>query len=386
MSQPDQGPIYELIIVGAGPAGLSTALVLAKLRPDLSDKIIVLEKAAFPRPKLCGGGLTYDAERMLEKFGLDVNELPNTTSDVIELKFHSISFNYKVSPHSLRTVDRQEFDDWFYRAAIKAGARINTGITVQRVTQNNEYVVISTDHGEYHAKHVLIANGSNSIFLEKNDHRGKAKVIEIILPISKHAFENPLFDLSAKSDGYNGYYWAFPSNDHHGQTLNIGLYDANVMPREKKYRSIEALAKWAKHQNIHFDANKVKGAPINLLIDKPIVQQGRRYFIGDAVGVDALLGEGISFSLGYGAIAGKFFSEALGQEETPNFQAYFEKTKLFKTLKRRSLFAKLFYYFHWDWTTATLWSFFSRPINFLMRYYHAGWSDEIELEQVNLRT
>lgn len=380
MSQPDSGMIYDLIIVGAGPAGLSTALVLSKLRPDLRDKILVLEKETFPRHKLCGGGLTYDAERMLEKFGLDINELPNTTSAVIELKFHSISFNYKVSPHSLRTVDRQEFDAWLYQGALAAGARIRTGTTVQQITENTDHVTISTNNGDLQAKYVVIANGSRSTFLERNDQRVKAKVIEIILPISEHPFKDPVFDLSAKSDGYNGYYWAFPSNDQSGKTLNIGLYDANVMPRNKKNRSIEALTNWAAKHNIQFNPSDVKGAPINLLLGKPIVQRGRKYFIGDAVGVDALLGEGISFSLGYGTVAGKFFANALDQVAIPDFRSHFEKTKLYKTIKRRALYAKLFYFFHWDWTTATLWAFFSRPINFLMRYYHAGWSDEIELD------
>jgi glycine/D-amino acid oxidase-like deaminating enzyme len=50
--------IYDVIIIGAGPSGLSTALHLHKYRPSITSSLLVLDKAAFPRDKLCGGGLT----------------------------------------------------------------------------------------------------------------------------------------------------------------------------------------------------------------------------------------------------------------------------------------------------------------------------------------
>ena len=57
---------YDVLIIGAGPAGLSTALHLARRAPHLVPRVLVLEKARHPRPKLCAGGLVADAEVLLE--------------------------------------------------------------------------------------------------------------------------------------------------------------------------------------------------------------------------------------------------------------------------------------------------------------------------------
>ena len=56
---------HDILIIGAGPAGLSTALHLAQLAPELVGRTLILEKAHHPRPKLCGGGLLPYVEVIL---------------------------------------------------------------------------------------------------------------------------------------------------------------------------------------------------------------------------------------------------------------------------------------------------------------------------------
>jgi flavin-dependent dehydrogenase len=49
----ENNPVRNVIIIGGGPSGLSTALHLAKNFPQLTPRLLILEKARYPRPKLC---------------------------------------------------------------------------------------------------------------------------------------------------------------------------------------------------------------------------------------------------------------------------------------------------------------------------------------------
>lgn len=371
---------FDLIIIGAGPAGLSTGLALSRLRPNTLERTLILEKEHFPRRKLCGGGLTRDAETLLEKLGLDVTEIPSIPSPEIQLRFHKFTFSYRTPPSALRVVDRMTFDNWMLRKALDAGVRIRFGEKVVKVERTDEKAVVTAENARYRAKYVIVANGSRSTLLQPNSARNKAKLIEVVLHKQQHHFTAPLFDLSAKSDGFNGYYWAFPSITNGERTLNIGLYDANLSKRWKPRGAIESLRAWATQFGLTFENDQVAGAPINLLFGKPVAEDGQISYIGDAVGTEALLGEGISFAIGSGVLAAKYFSSAKIRAEYPSFQNYFERSPLRRSLYLRSIFARIFYFFYWDWTTATLWRVFHPLINLITRYWLLGWASKIELD------
>ena len=77
---PNTNP-YAVIIVGAGPAGISTALHLAKRSSEFIGRTLILEKAQHPRHKLYGGGILPDAEAVLQQLGLDICEVPHVDVD-----------------------------------------------------------------------------------------------------------------------------------------------------------------------------------------------------------------------------------------------------------------------------------------------------------------
>ena len=72
---------YDIIIIGAGPSGLSTALHLERIARDLGLATLILDKSQHPRPKLCAGGILAEGEAILAKLGLDLTEVPHTNVD-----------------------------------------------------------------------------------------------------------------------------------------------------------------------------------------------------------------------------------------------------------------------------------------------------------------
>ena len=80
----------DVIIVGAGPAGSSTAYHLAKLGID----VLVLEKAEFPRDKICGDGLTPAAVHELIAMGMDISTWNRNRGLTVVGGGHTISLDW----------------------------------------------------------------------------------------------------------------------------------------------------------------------------------------------------------------------------------------------------------------------------------------------------
>ncbi len=126
---------YAIVILGSGPAGLSTALHLAQIAPHLTGRILILEKAHHPRPKLCAGGLTADAEIILQRLRLDVSEVPHVDASAAHLDFAGKGLTISLpDTHALRIIRRNEFDAWLAQKVKDKGIEIREGITVKKIS------------------------------------------------------------------------------------------------------------------------------------------------------------------------------------------------------------------------------------------------------------
>src|SRR5215210_3974610 len=99
---------YEIIIMGAGPSGCAAALQLHKLDPDLANRFLLLDKAVFPRPKLCAGAVSTDGQSALGRLDVDF-DLPSVPIHVTKFVLPNGCLTFQ-QPNHFRIIRREEFD------------------------------------------------------------------------------------------------------------------------------------------------------------------------------------------------------------------------------------------------------------------------------------
>src|SRR5262245_57500521 len=105
----------DVVIVGGGPAGASTALFLAHASPELAERILVVDKERFPREKYCAGGVGARADRLLGSIGLTV-DVPSVWLNGVALR--AMGQTLVVRDGAIgRVIRRIEFDHELLRSA-----------------------------------------------------------------------------------------------------------------------------------------------------------------------------------------------------------------------------------------------------------------------------
>ena len=325
----------DVIVVGAGPAGSTTAFYLAQAGLD----VLLLEKSRFPREKVCGDGLTPRGVRALVAMGISVGEedgwVRNKGLRVIgagqrmELPWPELS-SY---PGYGLVRPRTDLDQMLARRAEQAGARLLEGVTVTgpvrddrtgRITGVTAKAADGAGERTYRARVVVAADGNSSrlsvsMGLRKRDDRPLGVAVRTYYRSPRHDddYLESWLDLWDGDRLLPGYGWIFGMGDG-TSNVGLGLMNTSAAFGHTDYHGL--LHKWLAGMPAEWgftEENRtepIRGAALPMGFNRtPHYYQGL-LLVGDAGGmVNPFNGEGIAYAMESGEILARTVAQALAR-------------------------------------------------------------------------
>jgi geranylgeranyl reductase family protein len=334
----------DVLVVGAGPAGSSAAWWLAQAGLDVA----VLEKAAFPREKVCGDGLTPRGVKALEDMGIDTSPAAGWVrhkglrvhggGQVVEVDWPQLDS----WPDYSLVRPRSELDAMLAGRAVAAGARLHTEVTVTEplVDEAGRVAGVRTESGPdkapgtWTAPLVVSAEGLSGrlakfLGLVRREDRplGVAVRRYVRTPRSADSYLDISFDLSAEGPtaaSMPGYGWVFGMGDG---TANVGFGLLDTRRSDGgDHRAV--LRQWLDtfppedHLGEEYSLTPLRGAGLPMALHRRPAYTRGLLLTGDAAGtVNPFNGEGISYAMETGRMAAETAVDALSRPEGPAREA-----------------------------------------------------------------
>jgi geranylgeranyl reductase family protein len=294
---------FDIVVVGAGPAGSSCA----RRAGELGLSVAVLEKSTFPRSKPCGAGLTDKALRLLNG---EQSPVEHRRFDTAEITFdRHLSLLVRGPETLMATTTRVELDALLARGAEIAGAEVEFGRAVTGLEREGEGIRVRLGSDSLTAGHVVVADGARGAgrsMLGLTPLPMGGGIYVRVFPgtdgLPELAGGRVLFDPTVSRRGYG---WVFPKNDH----LNVGVFsqcelNADLRRDLETFLARQGLDAWRTQGPFAF--------PVPVGRPSDALGTDRVLFAGDAAGlVNPVTGEGISAAILSGRLAAEAVSGSL---------------------------------------------------------------------------
>ncbi len=307
--------MFDVLIVGAGPAGSSCARACAAA----GLKTALIDRDTFPRSKPCGGAVSEQALSYLD-FTLP-SEIAEQECFGARIHYHGRSLMVTKQHRIAVLVSRDKFDSFLLEKAIEAGAQFFPDAACAAVTSGPDSVEVRTDASVYHARYVIGADGVHSVVARAVRPPFTRDDLAVAL-VSRAPGNNGNADENFRGHlemhfgiAPMGYGWVFP---HRGY-LSVGI----MAMSSKSFRHQAALSAFSRSLGIPL--RDVRGHLIPRGGIKRTIQSGRILLAGDAAGfADPFHGEGISYAILSGKLAAKAVADIVrsASDESASFSWY----------------------------------------------------------------
>ncbi|HEY6140357.1 MAG TPA: geranylgeranyl reductase family protein [Thermoanaerobaculia bacterium] len=280
---------YDVIVVGAGPAGCAAAYDLVAA----GQRVALLDRHQFPRTKACAGALTIKSLAAL-RFSVAPVVREVCFNLVVGLRTETTRTFLSDDPICAMTV-RADLDAYVLEQTRARGAAFIQIGKISAIDVEPERVTLRTESGDITGKFLIGADGANSAVARlTQDFPAGYSGFAIECHVDTREHYEMEFDFGVVPFGYG---WIFPKRDH----LNVGVY--TNLPH-KGVVTLEGLRKYAQLKTGSSEVRHVVGHPIGLGGPAYRPHSLRTFLVGDAAGlVDPLLGEGIYYAIVSGQTA-----------------------------------------------------------------------------------
>ncbi|MFW9849883.1 MAG: geranylgeranyl reductase family protein, partial [Candidatus Thorarchaeota archaeon] len=321
---------YDVIVVGGGPAGSTTARRV--VQQGLS--VLLLDKENFPRLKPCAGGFSDHVE----------NSLDFSMTEVIQRRAYGqrifspsgVEVNCVRSEPSGSLVMRTDFDHLLLRKAEEAGAEVKQGEKVIKVTDDGKQVVVNTENTSYTGKYVVGADSINSTvakslgFYQSWPKDSAAVCVEVEAEVGEDVVKRicgvPYHEEGIAINIYfgpvpYGYAWCFPKKS----ILSLGAGCRQDKVQNLRARFSEWFDKFKKTHDIEPKILSDTSARVPFKEPAKTTFKGRAILVGDAAGlVNPYDAEGVVMGVKSGILAAPVLKEAV-ESSNPNILKNYEK-------------------------------------------------------------